>query len=403
MVGRRSRLFGLKVLLVISLIFYSATISLLGFTLVGLQGTVTEQDKRIATLDQQISEVHRELSFLQEEIESASSSSNPSLSEVYNRAKDSVAVVQGKIVRETFFGKEYDSVQGSGFISNYSGTTVVVTNSHVVSGATNITVSFLNGNTYPARLVGNDPYSDLAVLSADAPPSEFHPLAVASSPSLQVGQSVIAVGSPFGLQGSMTTGVISQLGRTISESATGGYLIANVIQISAPVNPGNSGGPLLNVLGEVVGITTAIVADSQGVGFAVPSDTIVRELPYLIRGEQYPHPWLGVKGVDMSFDIATAMNLKVTSGWLIVEVLPNSPAEKAGLKGGTQTVYVDETSISIGGDVITMIDGIKVRSGDDLSTYLEKGTKPGQCIEITMMRAEQTLNVTVTLGIRPTM
>lgn len=180
----------------------------------------------------------------------------------------------------------------------------------------------------------------------------------------------MAVGDPFGLAGSMTTGVISQLGGAISESDTGGYLIADVIQTSAPIIPGNSGGPLFNMLGEVVGVTTAIVQDSQGVGFAIPSDTILRELPYLIEGEKYPHPWLGVKGVNMNFDIAKAMNLDVTYGWLIVEVESNSPAEKTGLWEGTEVVQIDAVSIRIGGDMVVMINGARIRNGDDLSTYL---------------------------------
>jgi len=271
----------------------------------------------------------------------------------------------------------------------------------VVEGALNITVSFLNGDTYPAKIIGKDPYSDLAILSIEAPVSELKPVVIASSSSLKVGQPVIAVGSPFGLAGSVTTGVISQLGRSMSESATGGYLIADVIQISTPINPGNSGGPLLNMLGEVVGITTAIIQNSQGVGFAIPSDTILRELPYLIRGEEYPHSWLGVKGVDMNFDIAKAMNVNVTYGWLIVEVLPNSPAERAGLKGGTRTAYIDGLQVKIGGDIIVMINGTRIRNGDDLSTYLERNTCPGQNIQITVIRSGKAVNVTLKLGVRP--
>ena len=369
----------LKALVIFSLILYLGSVSFLGFTIKELQKAVNEENEEIAKLNDQISQMRNELSHLKEKIHNVSVQPAFSYTEIYEMIKDSVVVVRGKIVRENpFFGKEYASVQGSGFIYNYSGTIIVITNNHVIEGALNITISFLNGDTYPAQVLGRDPYSDLAILSIATPISNLKPAVIASSSSLKVGQPVIAVGNPFGLTGSVTTGVISQLGRSMSESATGGYLIADVIQISTPINPGNSGGPLLNMLGEVVGITTAIIQNSQGVGFAIPSDTILRELPYLIRGEEYPHPWLGVRGIDMSYEIAKAMNVNVTYGWLIVEVLPNSPAEKAGLKGGTQTAFVEGLRVKIGGDIIIMMNGTRIRNGDDLSTYLERNTRPGQ-------------------------
>jgi len=400
--NERDNISTLKILLVFSLIVYLGSISFVGFTINDLKNTVHEQSRQIAGLNDQISQIRDDLYNLKEKIQNVSSQPSAlSYSRIYEMIKDSVVVIQGKIVRQTFFGEEYGRVQGSGFVYNYSGTIIIITNNHVVEGALNITVSFLNGDTYPAKIIGKDPYSDLAILSIEAPVSELKPVVIASSSSLKVGQPVIAVGSPFGLAGSVTTGVISQLGRSMSESATGGYLIADVIQISTPINPGNSGGPLLNMLGEVVGITTAIIQNSQGVGFAIPSDTILRELPYLIRGEEYPHSWLGVKGVDMNFDIAKAMNVNVTYGWLIVEVLPNSPAERAGLKGGTRTAYIDGLQVKIGGDIIVMINGTRIRNGDDLSTYLERNTRPGQNIQITVIRSGKAVNVTLKLGVRP--
>ena len=400
--NERDNISTLKILLVFSLIVYLGSISFVGFTINDLKNTVHEQSRQIAGLNDQISQIRDDLYNLKEKIQNVSSQPSAlSYSRIYEMIKDSVVVIRGKIVRQTVFGEEYGRVQGSGFVYNYSGTIIIITNNHVVEGALNITVSFLNGDTYPAKIIGKDPYSDLAILSIEAPVSELKPVVIASSSSLKVGQPVIAVGSPFGLAGSVTTGVISQLGRSMSESATGGYLIADVIQISTPINPGNSGGPLLNMLGEVVGITTAIIQNSQGVGFAIPSDTILRELPYLIRGEEYPHPWLGVKGVDMNFDIAKAMNVNVTYGWLIVEVLPNSPAERAGLKGGTRTAYIDGLQVKIGGDIIVMINGTRIRNGDDLSTYLERNTRPGQNIQITVIRSGKAVNVTLKLGVRP--
>ncbi|MCD6324751.1 trypsin-like peptidase domain-containing protein [Candidatus Bathyarchaeota archaeon] len=392
----------LKALVIFSLILYLGSVSFLGFTIKELQKTVNEENEEIAKLNDQISQMRNELSHLKEKIHNVSVQPAFSYTEIYEMIKDSVVVVRGKIVRENpFFGKEYASVQGSGFIYNYRGTIIVITNNHVIEGALNITISFLNGDTYPAQVLGRDPYSDLAILSIATPISNLKPAVIASSSSLKVGQPVIAVGNPFGLTGSVTTGVISQLGRSMSESATGGYLIADVIQISTPINPGNSGGPLLNMLGEVVGITTAIIQNSQGVGFAIPSDTILRELPYLIKGEKYPHPWLGVRGIDMSYEIAKAMNVNVTYGWLIVEVLPNSPAEKAGLKGGTQTAFVEGLRVKIGGDIIIMMNGTRIRNGDDLSTYLERNTRPGQKIQVTVIRSGQEVKVILELGVRP--
>ena len=395
----RDEPFTLKTFLVISLIIYLGSISILAFNLRDLQDTIQKESIRIKELSDQISQIRSEISNLK--TQNLSLQSTYSFSEVYDMVKDSVVVIRGKIIRQTIFGSEYGEVQGSGFIYSYNGKLIVITNNHVVEGASDITISLLNGETYPAHIIGRDPYSDLAILSTDAPESKLKPLRIASSSTLKIGQPVIAIGSPFGLAGSITTGVISQLGRSISESATGGYPIADVIQISTPINPGNSGGPLLNLRGEVVGVTTAIIAGAQGVGFAIPSDTILRELPYLIRGETYPHPWLGIRGVDMNYDIAKIMNVNVTYGLLIVEVIPESPAEKAGLRGGNRTVIVNNLRIKVGGDIIVMINGTRIRNGDDLSTYLERNTKPRDKIQIAVIRAGKLVNVTLELGVRP--
>ena len=395
----RDEPFTLKTFLVISLIIYLGSISILAFNLRDLQDTIQKESIRIKELSDQISQIRSEISNLK--TQNLSLQSTYSFSEVYDMVKDSVVVIRGKIIRQTIFGSEYGEVQGSGFIYSYNGKLIVITNNHVVEGASDITISLLNGETYPAHIIGRDPYSDLAILSTDAPESKLKPLRIASSSTLKIGQPVIAIGSPFGLAGSITTGVISQLGRSISESATGGYPIADVIQISTPINPGNSGGPLLNLRGEVVGVTTAIIAGAQGVGFAIPSDTILRELPYLIRGESYPHPWLGIRGVDMNYDIAKIMNVNVTYGLLVVEVIPKSPAEKAGLRGGNRTVIVNDLRIKVGGDIIVMINGTRIRNGDDLSTYLERNTKPGDKIQIAVIRAGRLVNVTLELEVRP--
>ncbi len=391
----------LKVLLIISILLYLGTTAFLSITISDMKRTINEESQHIIDLKNQVSSLQAEVNLLRGKLHNVTYQPIQSYSRLYAKVKDSVVSIRGKILEQTILGVVYREVQGSGFVYNYSGEMVIITNSHVVRNVINITVSFLDGDTYPAKVLGEDPYSDLAVLRVEAPPNEFKPLKIVSSASLKVGQPVIAIGNPFGLTGTMTTGVISQLGRTLRETVTGGYVIADIIQISVPINPGNSGGPLLNVFGEVVGITTAIVANSQGVGFAVPSDTIRRELPYLIRGESYPHPWIGVIGVDVTYDIARVLRLNVTYGWLIIKVLPNSPAERAGLKGGNRTIRIDGATLTIGGDIIIAINGTKIRNGDDLSTYLERNTKPNSNILMTIIRNGKKVNVTLTLGRRP--
>jgi len=391
----------LKVLLVISIILYLGTGAFLNLTINQLRNVVEAQSNEIAELNRQVSSLRGEVNLLRERMQNVTVPTFISYSELYSEVKDSVVFIQGWVLIETMFGREYTTVQGSGFVYRYGEDMIVITNDHVVVGSVNITVSFLNGNTYPADIVGEDPYSDLAVLYVYAPAHEFKPLAIASSSTLEVGQPVVAVGNPFGLTGSMTTGVISQLGRTLSETVTGGYPVADIIQMSAPINPGNSGGPLLNVFGEVIGVTTAIVTNSQGLGFAVPSDTILRELPFLVEHRPYPHPWLGVRGVDITYEVSKAVNFNVTYGWLIVEVLPGSPAEEAGLRGGTEVVDIGGVSVTIGGDAVIAIDGTRIRNGDDLTTYLERNTKTGQKIVITIIRSEHKMDIIVTLGTRP--
>jgi len=272
----------------------------------------------------------------------------------------------------------------------------------VVNTGVNITVTFQDGNTYTATVLGSDPYSDLAVLSTTAPQSELVPLTIVSSSSLQVGDEVIAIGTPYGLTGSMTTGIISALGRTITEDTTGGYAIADIIQTSTAINPGNSGGPLLNDQGQVIGITTAIVSNSQGLGFAIPSDTILREVQDLATTGAYTqHPYMGIETVDMTYDIAQQMGVSVTYGVLVQDVTSGSPAANAGLKAGTTQATIDGNNLYIGGDIIIAINGSRIRNGDDLSTYLEEYTQPGQTISLTIVRNNQDMNISLVLGARP--
>jgi len=216
-----------------------------------------------------------------------------------------------------------------------------------------------------------------------------------------VGDYVIAIGSPYGLISSMTTGIVSALGRTITES-TSNYAIANVIQTSTPINSGNSGGPLLNDKGQVVGITTAIVSGSTGVGFAIPSNTILREIGFLINLGSYDrHPWLGITGTDMTYRIAQKMNVNVSYGVLIIQVTSGGPASKAGLRGYSSIASIAGSSVYIGGDLIVAINEIRIIDMDGLLTYLEESTLPNQTINITIIRNGIKMNIFILLGARP--
>lgn len=342
----------------------------------------------------------------------ASMGSNSTLSEtsaegLYSNASVSVVTIQGYllIIQTTFFGqvRSIESIQGSGFVIDYQNSTYLVTNNHVVDGATNITATFSDGNSYPARVVGTDPYRDLAILTTAAPPSELHPLPVLGSVhAVTVGESVFAIGSPFGLSGSMTVGIVSQVGRTITESNTQ-VTIPNVVQFSAAINPGNSGGPLLDASGDVIGITTAAVSSSQGLGFAIPASTLWRELPSLVTTGNYTaHPDLGISSsADMSYQLAQATGSNVTYGILVESVTSGGPASNAGLRGGTSTVTVEGQSYRVGGDVIVSIDGFRVVDSDSLAAYLEQNTVAGQTVQLGILRGGAPTTVSVTLGSFP--
>ncbi|MEM3434367.1 MAG: PDZ domain-containing protein, partial [Candidatus Methanomethyliaceae archaeon] len=219
--------------------------------------------------------------------------------------------------------------------------------------------------------------------------------------SLRVGDLVVAIGNPYGLQSTLTSGIVSQLGRAIQTETASGYLIADVIQISTPINPGNSGGPLLDSNGRVVGITTAIISGSQNVGFAVPSDTLIREFKDLVEKGKYDHPYLGISGLTVDYLVSKAVGLNYTYGVLIQSVAKNGPADKAGLRGGTKVVTLAGRQIYAGGDLILAIDQHTIKTMEDLSSYLERATIPGQSIVMTVIRDGQMLSIPVTIGIRP--
>lgn len=325
---------------------------------------------------------------------------------IYRADNASVVTLEGNAVAtvNTIFGPTTTSetVLGSGFVTSYNGSMYIITNFHVVNGVQNLTVTFSDGDAYLAKVVGTDPYSDLAVVSVNAPAREYRPLQIISSVNVQVGQPVVAIGNPYGLSGSMTFGIVSQLGRTIQEATSGNFSISGIIQFSAPINPGNSGGPLLNVNGMVIGITTATVNGSQGVGFAIPSSTILGELPSLISTGSYNmHAYMGIGGVDMNYQLAQASGTNVTYGVLIESVMSGGPAASAGIRAGTKTVTIAGTPYLVGGDIIVSINGTRIVSQDALATYLQLNALAGQRVQIGIIRGGVSMTVTLTLGTRP--
>ena len=327
--------------------------------------------------------------------------------QIYALENSSVVTVSGDAyqITNTFYGpmNVSSSVLGTGWVIFYSNAYYIVTNFHVIDGMTNDTVTFSNGDAYFAQVVGSDPYSDLAVLSVkSAPQSEFHQIQLGLSSSLRVGESVVAIGSPYGLSGTITVGVVSQVGRTLQEDTLGGYSIADTVQFSAQINPGNSGGPLLNLNGLVVGITTATTNGGQGLGFAIPSDTITRELPYLVKDGHYDrHPYLGVSLADMNYQLSQVTKSGVTWGVLVQTTVPNGPADKSGLKGGDQNVTVDGQDYTIGGDIIVSLDGNKIVNYDALSAWMERNAVPGQTVQVGIIRGDTKIAIAVQVGTRP--
>ena len=307
---------------------------------------------------------------------------------IYDQLKDSVVLIQ------TNLGL------GSGFVYDMKGH--IITNHHVIEDASTIQVSFLDGNVTSASVVGMDIYSDIAVIKVDSQVTTLQPIVLGTSFDLTVGEPVAAMGNPFGLSDTLTVGIVSSLERTLT--AAENYVIIDIIQIDAAVNPGNSGGPLVNLNGQVVGVNTAIQSETgtfTGIGFAIPSDTVKREIDDLIDHRDYKHPWLGVSALDVNIAIADAIGLEKPQGVLIVEVTEGSPAEQVGLRGADQNVTSDGQVIPIGGDVITGIDGLSMRRLADLVVYMERNTSPGDSVVFEIIRDGQELSLTVTLGERP--
>jgi serine protease Do len=297
----------------------------------------------------------------------------------------------------------YRRGQGSGFVWDAEGH--IVTNYHVVEAATDVEVIFADGKRVKAEVVGSDPDADLAVIKVDRPAAELQPVTLGDSDTLRVGQVVIAIGNPFGQEFTMTSGIISAVGRTI-RSGNSPFSIPEVIQTDAAINPGNSGGPLLNRQGEVIGINTMIISRSganAGVGFAVPINIARRVVPVLIKGETYEYAWLGITGATLTSEVADFMKLPPgTKGVLVVEVAQNSPADEAGLKGSDKILQVAGQEYQLGGDVIVGINGQPVETMDDLIAYLVEETHPGDRVKLDVIQPDgQRETIEVTLKVRP--
>ncbi len=318
---------------------------------------------------------------------------------VYKRVSPSVVhiAVEGSSI--------FDSGTGSGFVYDRKGH--IVTNHHVVASGRNVIVTLSDDTRAPAEVVGTDPSSDLAVIKVDVPEPLLVPVELGDSNRLQVGEQAIAIGNPFGFERTMTVGVVSSLGRVVPQENNGGYRfsIANLIQTDAAVNPGNSGGPLIDIQGRVIGINSFIFSEtgvSSGVGFAIPVDTVKRIVPALIADGRYAHPWLGISGQDIDNLLAESLTLPVERGVLVQVAFQDGPAGQAGLRGGGREAEVEGSPrvVRVGGDIIVGIDDKSVDGMDDLITYLET-RQVGQQVVLTVIREKQEQKVEVTLEERP--
>ena len=321
-----------------------------------------------------------------------------SLIEIFERSEASVVQVNVR----TDDGQTDLSNMGSGFV--YSDDGYIITNNHVVDSAGKVTITFLDGESYIAQIIGTDADLDLAVLKIKPESTYLHPLTIGDSSTLKVGEQIAAIGNPFGLSGSMTAGIVSQIGRLLPQDS--GYSIPDVIQTDAAINPGNSGGPLLNMKGEVVGINTAIqsaTGEFTGVGFAVPSNTVKKVIPFLIEDGIFPHPWMGISGTDVDPELAKVRGLDSSKGFLVVTGVEGSPAEEAGLQGVTEEniIEIDGREFPTDGDIIIMIDDKVVRKISDLLIHLQREKSVGDELVMTINRDGTIIETTMVLGERP--
>jgi S1-C subfamily serine protease len=317
---------------------------------------------------------------------------------IYRAASPGVVHITSTVLSQDFFFRIVpERGTGSGFIVDERG--YLLTNNHVVESADSLEVTLADKSKVPAKLVGRDPNNDLAVIRITAPREKLTPLRLGDSAQLQVGQMAIAIGNPFGLDRTVTRGVVSALGRSLK--AETGRQIRNVIQTDAAINPGNSGGPLLNSRGEVIGINTAIFTPSGGsvgIGFAIPVNTAKKLLPQLIARGRVSHPWLGISGIDVTPDLARKINLPAKEGVMIARVASGSPAERAGLRGAQKRVRVRNYIFAVGGDIILALDGHKIQTVDELTGFLDEHKKPGEEIQVDILRDGKPMTLGARLG-----
>jgi S1-C subfamily serine protease len=350
----------------------------------GLQSQLEDMEKTVAEQNNEIRDLQNQIEIL----DANNQAGLMSWSTIYNQLKDSVVLIQ------TNLGL------GSGFVYDTEGH--IITNHHVIEDAETIEVTFLDGNITSAKVVGMDIYSDVAVIKIDSQVTKLQPVVIGASSDLVVGEAVAAMGNPFGLSDTLTVGIVSALEREMEAAEK--YVIIDVIQIDAAINPGNSGGPLVNSKGQVVGVNTAIQSETgtfTGIGFAIPSDTVKREIDEMIETGSYKHPWLGVSALNVNMVIADAIGLDKPQGVLLVNVTEGSPAEQAGLIGSDQEITIDGQTIPIGGDVITGIDDVATIRMTDLVVYMERNTSPGDVVDFEIIRNGEVRNIEVTLGERP--
>jgi len=319
---------------------------------------------------------------------------------IYEKVSDGVVNVTSTAVQMDFFFNAFPT-QGSGSGSIIDTKGHILTNHHVVANAQKLEVTLGDGSKWPAKLVGSDPDSDLAVIQIDAPKEKLKIIPMGDSKNLKIGQKVLAIGNPFGLQRTLTTGIVSSVGRTIRSDS--GTLIEDVIQTDAAINPGNSGGPLLNSDGEIIGINSAILSPSGGnvgIGFAVPVNSAKRVIPELLSKGYVTYPWIGATIQSLIPEMAKYLKLKIERGAMIAEVGKGGPADKAGLKGGNQKVQVGNMIATVGGDIVVKADQHDVKTNDELIHYIRE-KKPGDTIVLKVYRKMDFVDVKVTLGERP--
>ncbi len=323
---------------------------------------------------------------------------------VYQRTSPAVVNITTQVLRHSFFfGLVPEEGSGSGFVYDRDGH--IITNYHVVAGASEIVVSFGSDKELPAEIIGVDPLNDLAVLQVDELPEGVEPIPLGDSDALQVGQRAIAIGNPFGqFERTLTVGVVSAINRTVKTNDD--QVLRGVIQTDAAINRGNSGGPLLDSSGQLIGVNSALFSPSgtsAGVGLAIPVNKLKQIVPELIQNGRYPHPWLGIEGLgyDLYPELARALGLPVDRGLLIAQLYRNSPAVRAGLLGATEEVIYRRRRLLVGGDVLTAIDGVPLLSWDDLDAYLQEQTEVGQTVTLTIWRDDQEMTIEVKLGEMP--